>query len=75
MHRIKRVSAAILQQKMQDASASNTNMNRDIMSLLVRARQADLDADKGVYTMSDQAMMNQVVSCSCTQTSSYYIAL
>jgi len=65
MYRIKRVSAAILHEKMQDmiVPVSDMNAKRDIMSLLVRARKADLDKDKGVYAMSDQAMMDQVVSC------------
>jgi hypothetical protein len=40
------------------------NVKRSIMSLLlvVRARKADLDKDGGVYAMSDQAMVDQVVS-------------
>jgi hypothetical protein len=65
MYRIKRVSATILREKMQDMTVTVSDMNakRDIMSLLVRARKADLDKDKGVYAMSDQAMMDQVVSC------------
>ena len=64
MHRIKSVSAAILREKMQDTAVPVSDMNakRDIMSLLVRARKADLDKDRGVYAMSDQAMMDQVVS-------------
>jgi hypothetical protein len=49
---------------MQDTAVAVSDMNakRDIMSLLVRARKADLDKDKGVYAMSDRAMMDQVVS-------------
>jgi hypothetical protein len=64
MYRIKRVSAAILREKTQDTTVAVSDMNtkRDIMSLLVRARKADLDKDKGVYAMSDRAMMDQVVS-------------
>ena len=64
MHRIKSVSATILREKMQDMAVPVSDMNakRDIMSLLVRARKADLDKDKDVYAMSDRAMMDQVVS-------------
>jgi hypothetical protein len=64
MHRIKRVSAAILREKMEDTAVAMSDMNakRDIMTLLVRARKADLDKDKGVYAMSDEVMMAQVVS-------------
>lgn len=53
----------ILHEKMADPSVavSDTYAKRDIMSLLVRARYADLEKDKGVYTMSDKAMMDQVV--------------
>lgn len=57
------MSASMLRDKMNDSSVavSDTHAKRDIMSLLVRARKADLDKDKGVYAMSDQAMMDQVV--------------
>ncbi|KAG6886354.1 hypothetical protein C0992_004431 [Termitomyces sp. T32_za158] len=40
---------------------SDTEAKRDIMSLLIRARNVD-SADKGAYTMSDQAMMEQVLT-------------
>ncbi|KAG6877827.1 hypothetical protein C0993_003489 [Termitomyces sp. T159_Od127] len=62
MYRIKRVSAKILHQKMEESAVvvSDTEAKRDIMSLLVRARKADLDKDKTVYAMSDRAMMDQV---------------
>lgn len=63
MHRIKQISAQILADKMRDSAVavSDTEAKRDIMSLLVRARKADMEKDKGVYTMSDKAMMEQVV--------------
>lgn len=63
MYRIKRVSSEFLRQKMEDSAvvASDTEAKRDIMSLLVRARKADMDKDKTVYAMSDRAMMDQVV--------------
>lgn len=54
----------MLREKLQDTAVlmSDTDAKRDIMSLLVRARKAELDKDKTVYAMSDQAMMDQVVS-------------
>ncbi|KAF5367336.1 hypothetical protein D9615_010281 [Tricholomella constricta] len=64
MHRIKQVSAGILAEKMRDSAvaASDTEAKRDIMSLLVRARKADTEKDKGAYTLSDNAMMEQVLT-------------
>ncbi|KAF8070436.1 cytochrome P450 [Lyophyllum atratum] len=64
MYRIRRVSASMLREKLQDSAVlvSDTDAKRDIMSLLVRARKADLDKDKGIYAMSDQAMMDQVLT-------------
>ncbi|KAG5342649.1 hypothetical protein C0989_010617 [Termitomyces sp. Mn162] len=75
MYRIKRVSSEILRQKMKDSAVvvSDTEAKRDIMSLLVRARKADLDKDKGVYAMSDRAMMDQVV-CNITVLSSTLVS-
>jgi hypothetical protein len=63
MHTIKHISALILEEKMQDTAVamSDTEAKRDIMSLLVRARKADLEKDNTVYAMSDKAMMDQVV--------------
>lgn len=62
MHRIREVSAKMLDEKIVDAAqvnASDTAAKRDIMSLLIRARIAD----KGDgYHMSDQAMMDQVLT-------------
>uniref|UniRef100_A0A8H8CGE5 Cytochrome P450 n=1 Tax=Psilocybe cubensis TaxID=181762 RepID=A0A8H8CGE5_PSICU len=62
MHRIRAVSAQMLAEKMSDSavSLSDSETKRDIMSLLVRARQADSKA--GGYAMSDQAMMDQVLT-------------
>lgn len=63
MHKIKHISALILKEKTSDTAVtvSDTEAKRDIMSLLVRARKADLEKDDTVYTMSDKAMMDQVV--------------
>lgn len=62
MHRIKKISAEMLAEKTKDnaVALSDTEAKRDIMSLLVRARNADL-AIKSGYTMTDQQMMDQVV--------------
>ena len=59
----------MLVEKMQDSvvSASDMDAKRDIMSLLVRARKADLAQDKSMYAMSDKAMMDQVVIPFLTQ--------
>jgi hypothetical protein len=67
MNRIKRISADILAEKMRDSSVamSDTEAKRDVMSLLVRARKADIEKDKGAYAMSDKAMMEQVVRSFC----------
>lgn len=60
MHRIKKVSADILQEKLEDTAVTpdDTSTKRDIMSLLVRARVAD---KSGGYHMSDATIMDQVV--------------
>lgn len=62
MHHIKRISAKILAERIHDSTVamSDTETKRDVMSLLLRARNVDLQ-DKGAYTMSDQAMVEQVV--------------
>ncbi|GLB37392.1 putative cytochrome p450 [Lyophyllum shimeji] len=64
MHRIKQISATILAEKMRDSpvTSSDTEAKRDVMSLLVRARKADMEKDKGAYAMSDNAIMEQVLT-------------
>lgn len=65
MARIRSVASDMLAQKMADANAisvSDSEAKRDIMSLLVRARKTDMDRKMGGYAMSDEAMMDQVVS-------------
>lgn len=53
----------MLREKMDDSvTASDTDAKRDIMSILIRARKADLEEDKMAYTMSDKAVLDQVVS-------------
>ncbi|KAF9269046.1 cytochrome P450, partial [Marasmius fiardii PR-910] len=75
MHRIKTVSAAILKEKMDEVeglSKDDTLAKKDIMSLLVRARKAEMERILGVknpaedssssYTMSDKEMIEQVLT-------------
>jgi hypothetical protein len=62
MHRIKEIWKQILKDKMREAStvaSSDDVAKRDIMSLLVRARMNETEDG---YQMSDEAMMQQVVS-------------
>ena len=63
MRRVRKVSATMLQDKLRDSAVpiSDSETKRDIMSILVRARKADLDSQAGGYAMSDEAMMDQVV--------------
>ncbi|KAF8070435.1 cytochrome P450 [Lyophyllum atratum] len=64
MHRIKQISAVILADKMRDSAVvmSDTEAKRDVMSLLVRARKADIEKDRGAYAMSDKDMIEQVLT-------------
>ncbi|SJL03999.1 related to Cytochrome P450 [Armillaria ostoyae] len=67
MHRIRDISKRILDQKMKETSesgitADDTHTKKDIMSILVRARQADLHKDRTAYAMSDTAMVDQVLT-------------
>ncbi|KAJ7938237.1 cytochrome P450 [Mycena leptocephala] len=64
LHRIRTISAGMLREKTADLSVSPDDMTtkKDIMSLLVRARKADLDADPGADAMSDTAMVDQVLT-------------
>jgi hypothetical protein len=65
MYRIRKISVKMLEEKMKDSSLvlNDSDAKRDIMSILVRARKAELDGGKGGYAMSDRAMMDQVVGC------------
>jgi hypothetical protein len=76
MHRIKAISKTMLDEKLVDAAvpADDMHTKKDIMSLLVKARKAETMAQEksmmageavpgGLgYTMSDEMIMNQVVS-------------
>ncbi|KAF8165324.1 cytochrome P450 [Crassisporium funariophilum] len=65
MYRIRKISSRMLQEKMKDSNITtlnDTDAKRDIMSILVRARKAELDGGTGGYAMSDRAMMDQVLT-------------
>ncbi|PPQ84713.1 hypothetical protein CVT24_002674 [Panaeolus cyanescens] len=64
MYRIRKLSKAMLEEKMKDADLPLTDMEakRDIMSILVRARRAEQEGGKDGYAMSDRAMMDQVLT-------------
>ncbi|KAJ6542567.1 cytochrome P450 [Mycena capillaripes] len=64
MYRIRNISADMLRAKTKDLSVAPDDMStkKDIMSLLVRARKADLDADPTADAMSDTAMVDQVLT-------------
>ncbi|KAF9567301.1 cytochrome P450 [Agrocybe pediades] len=64
MYRIRRISRQMLEEKLKDSNLilNDSDAKKDIMSILVRARKAELDGGKGGYAMSDQAMMDQVLT-------------
>ena len=63
MYTIRKISTEMLREKINDSIAvSDADAKQDIMSILVRARKADREKDKTAYTMSDEAMLDQVVS-------------
>ncbi|KDR83719.1 hypothetical protein GALMADRAFT_236061 [Galerina marginata CBS 339.88] len=64
MYRIRKLSRAMLEEKMKDSNLTlnDSDTKKDIMSILVRARKAELDGGKGGYAMSDHAMMDQVLT-------------
>ena len=72
MHRIKSISRNILNEKLINAGvpAGDRQTKKDIMSLLVKSRQVEMDKpslgttgmeEEASYTMSDEMIMNQVV--------------
>lgn len=73
MSRIRRISRQILADKIHDSgvTAADLSTKKDIMSIMVRARKGDEDAEEkgepqakhGVYKLSDEALVDQVVSC------------
>ncbi|KAJ6554010.1 cytochrome P450 [Mycena vulgaris] len=64
MYRIRAISAAMLRNKTSDLSVApdDTTTKKDIMSLLVRARKADLATDPRADAMTDTAMVDQVLT-------------
>ena len=62
MFTIMHISENLLQEKINESmTLSESEAKRDIMSILVRSRQADLQKGSNVYSMSDAAMVDQVV--------------
>lgn len=63
----------MLREKMRDSTVtlSDSEAKCDIMSLLVRARKADVDSKADRYAMSDEAMMDQVVRIPCSTLQKY----
>jgi len=70
MHHIKAISRQMLADKMKDAEiiSNDHETKKDIMSILVRARKAETEGGKEGFSMNDEAMVNQVVSRSTTDT-------
>ncbi|XP_006457133.1 hypothetical protein AGABI2DRAFT_123000 [Agaricus bisporus var. bisporus H97] len=66
MHQIRTISKRMLDQKMRDESHSDVmerERKKDIMSLLVRARKESLESQpRGSWSLSDEAMMDQVLT-------------
>lgn len=67
VYRIRKISAQILNEKISESelvSLEDTAAKKDIMSLLVRAREVENAADeKGAgYTLSDEALVDQVLT-------------
>jgi hypothetical protein len=67
LYEIRRISKKMLDEKMQEAdSVSDQEAKRDVMSVLTGARKAEERNTPGRYSMSDQVMMDQVVSAFST---------
>ncbi|KAJ8523234.1 hypothetical protein ONZ45_g289 [Pleurotus djamor] len=62
MRYIKKLSEQMVQEKLRDTAVapSDTESKRDIMSLLVRARQAEPEQEKSSHAISDEEMMAQL---------------
>lgn len=63
MTTIRGISRSMLEEKLRESHASEMEQERkkDIMSLLVRARKENLEHEPAGYSLSDEAMMDQVV--------------
>ncbi|KAF7336376.1 hypothetical protein MVEN_02186200 [Mycena venus] len=64
LHRIRTISREMLRAKTVDLSVAPEDMStkKDIMSLMVRARKAELNANPVSEAMSDMAMVDQVIT-------------
>ena len=62
---VRQISQQMLDEKIQETSGISADdmhtKKKDIMSLLVRARQTDVIKNSREYTMTDEAMVAQVV--------------
>lgn len=82
MHQIRQISQRMLQEKLKENHATEMEGERkkDIMSLLVRGRKESLASEPSGYTLSDEAMMDQVVrvfffSCYCFALKQHFVKL
>lgn len=64
MHKIREISREMLEEKLRESHATEMEQERkkDIMSLLVRARKESLESEPMGYSLSDEAMMDQVLT-------------
>ncbi|KAH8825622.1 cytochrome P450 [Flagelloscypha sp. PMI_526] len=65
MHRIRALSKQMLDEKMAEAAqfgVSDVKEKRDIMSILIREREAEKSKGAGEVSMNDKAMMDQVLT-------------
>jgi hypothetical protein len=69
LYEIRRISKKMLDEKLQEAdSVSDQEAKRDVMSVLAGTRKAEERNTPGCYSMSEQVMMDQVVSTLSTPT-------
>lgn len=63
MHQIRQISKRMLEEKLKESHATEMDGGRrkDIMSLLVRARKENLENEPSGYSLSDEALTDQVV--------------
>jgi len=63
MHQIRQISKRMLEEKLRESHATEMDGGRrkDIMSLLVRARKENLENEPSGYSLSDEALTDQVV--------------
>ncbi|KAJ3563859.1 hypothetical protein NP233_g8666 [Leucocoprinus birnbaumii] len=64
MYKIRQISKRMLEQKLRESHVTEMEQERkkDIMSLLVRARKETLESEPTGYSLSDEAMVDQVLT-------------